>query len=328
MKQRFMIIMIFALIFTGIANARTLRIGVVPWAGFSPAHVADEKGFWKSLGIDVEIVGYENNDNMKRALIYKRIDFAIDVPGVWIDLFMQEIPVIILAETDWSFGGDKLIIKKNMNPASLKGQTVGVFSNAAIPLLHKYLTENNLALSDVRLIEQSLEELPNNFISGRFKAVVCSDPFALQLEKEEHGTLAATSATYPGCITDSFAARTDVLKYIPKGDVINIFKGWIKAVDWLDDKSNEKEYFDILNKRTFESDSPYSETELKKILSGVRIHNAAMLTKENHENGGMSVYLKEFRAMLKENNMLKKDFSPQDIFDNTAIMDALAKPGK
>jgi len=325
MKQMTMIIMALTLIFTGIAHARTLGIGVVPWAGFSPAHVADEKGFWKALGTDVEVIGYENNINMKKALVHKRIDFAIDVSGIWVNLFMEGTPVTILAEIDWSFGGDKLIIKKDMNPASLKGQPLGVFSNAVIPMVHKYLTENNLTLSDVQLIEQKVEELPSNFISGRFKAVVCYDPFAIRAEKEGNGKLAATSATYPGCITDSFAARTDVLKDIPKTDVVNIFKGWIKAVDWLNDKNNQKEYFDILNKRTFEGDSPYSEAELKEILSGVRIHDAAMLTKQNRENGGMSLYLKDFKTMLKENNMLKKDFSTQDIFDNTAIMEALGK---
>ncbi len=323
MKKMIMGLCVFALFASSAAYSAPLRLGVVPWAGFSPADVAAAKGFWKELGTDVEIISYESNTDMKNALVYKRIEFAIEVTGVWVRLHMEDIPVTILAEIDWSFGGDRFIMKKDMPPQSLKGKTVGVFSDAAIPLVYKYFRENGLRLSDVSFVEMDAEELPGNFISGRFPAIVCFDQYALRAVKEGNGIVAATSATYPGCIRDSFGARSDVLKNIPKQDVVNIFRGWIKAVAWLHDSANWEEYRQMLNQRTFKS--AYSDAELRAMVEGVRVHGADMLQKQNQDKGGMDGYLEEFKIMLREKNELKKDFSVQDIFDSRAVMEALEK---
>ncbi len=323
MKKLITALCIFAMLISAVAYAAPLRLGVVPWAGFSPADVAFAKGFWKELGTDVEITSYESNTDMKNALVYKRVDFAIEVTGVWVGLHMEDVPVTILAEIDWSFGGDQFIMKKDKSPQTLKGQAVGVFSDAAIPLVYKYFGENSLRLSDVRFVEMDAEELPGNFISGRFAAVVCFDQYALRAVKDGNGTVAATSATYPGCIRDSFGARSDVLKNVSHADLVNLFRGWIKAVDWLGNPANWEEYKQILNQRTFKA--AYSDSELRAMVEGVRVHDADMLQKQNQDKGGMDVYLEEFKIMLREKKELKKDFSVQDIFDNSAVMEALGK---
>jgi NitT/TauT family transport system substrate-binding protein len=318
-----MISLMLIIVFSCAATAGIYKIGTLPWAGFSPVNVAHEKGFWKNYGQDVRVILYTCNSEMKKALENKRIDFALDVPGAWVKSYMEGIPVTILGEIEWSCGGDKIILKKETDIRKLKSRPIGVFSDSVILMLHRYMTEQNLQISDFKIIELDPESLAKNFISGRLQMIVCYDPQALRAEQEGNGEVAATSASYPGSITDSIAARPDLLKDAPRADAVAILKGWIDAVKWIEDETNWNEYKTILNTKTFAGDPPYADGELKQLLEGVRILDIKMLRDQNKDGGGLSAYLKELRSVMKLNGLLKKDFSPEDIFDNSIMMEAL-----
>jgi len=324
MMKRSIVFMIFiTALFFGTASAKTYKIGTVAWPGFSPANVADVKGFWSTLGLDVQVLTYTTNTNMHKALENKRIDFAIDITGVWIEQFMRGIPVVILAEIDWSKGGDKIIKKKGLDVNTLKGQPIGVFSRSVMPLLHKYLVSQGLQMSSVKMVELGTDALAKNFIANRFQMIVCYNPDALKAENEGKGEVVATSATYPGSITDSIVARADVIKDIPLQDVVNIFKGWIMAVQWLNEEKNWEEFKNILNTKTFPKDPTYSDKELREMLDGVRILDTIMLQQQNKAEGDFLEYLREYKTLLKANGLLEKDFQIEKLFDNTAITKAL-----
>jgi len=325
MKRTIFAAMCISLIFVSMSYARTYKIGTAPWIGFSMNNVADTKGFWKAHGADVKVINFSNAQEMHNALIYNRIDIAHEMLGTWCGLYLKDVPLTILAELDWSHGGDKIIIKKKPEISSLKGQTMGIYNStpAITFFLNKYLTANQIKLSDVRLVEMELEGLADNFIADRFQVIVNCDPAALRAERQGNGKIVATSAAYPGCIPEGYAIRTDILKEIPRQDLVNIFKGIIQAAKWIKDEKNWEEYKKILNTKTFEVEKPYSDEDLKQMADAVRIHDEKILTERNKDAGGLFIYLNELKMMLKENNMLKKDFKAEEIFDNKAIKEAL-----
>jgi NitT/TauT family transport system substrate-binding protein len=325
MKRSIFLVITFVVIFTSIAHARTYKIGMLPWVGFSPNNVADVKGFWKAQGVDVQVINVSSVQEMHNALIYKRIDIAHEMIGTWVGLYMDDHPLTVIAELDWSHGGDKIIFKKDFELNELKGQLFGVYSNkpSTAFFVNQYLMANNLKLSDVRLIELDIEELSDNFIAGRFQAILTFNPEALRAEREGNGKVAATSASYPGCIPEGYAARADVLKEIPKEDLAKILKGWVEAVKWIKDEANWEEYKEILNSTTFESDAPYSDEDLRGMLDNVRIHDIDTLWERNKDGGGLFIYLQELRSMLEDNGLLRKDFTPQGISDNSPIVEVL-----
>jgi len=328
MKRRLFVVIFvicISLVFTGMGYARSYKIGTAPWIGFSPNNVADIKGFWKSQGVDAKVINFSNAQEMHNALIYNRIDIAHEMIGTWCGLYMKDIPLTIIAELDWSHGGDKIIIKKKQEIGSLKGQVIGMYNStpAIIFFLNKYLAANHIKLSDVRLVEMELEGLADNFIANRFQFIVNCDPAALRAEKQGNGQVVASSDLYPGCIPEGYAIRTDVLKEIPKHDLVKIFKGWIEAVKWIKNEANWEEYKKILNTKTFEGEKPYSDEDLKQMVNAVRIHDEKILSERNKDGGGLLLYLNELKTMLKENNLFGKDFKPEDIFNNAAINEAL-----
>jgi len=59
------------------------------------------------------------------------------------------------------------------------------------------------------------------------------------------------------------------------------------------------------------------------MVNAVRIHDESTQFERNQYGGGLYAYLTDLRAFLAENKLLKKDFKPEDVFNNTAIMNAL-----
>lgn len=313
------------MIFYGIGNARTYKILVGEWAGYSPIHVAEAKGYWKELGIEVKLINYEDPINIAELFKDKRVDFSFDMIGSAVGMYMEGVDLTIIAETDWSHGGDKIVIKKDINPTDLKGKSVGVYFNkpSITYFLSRYLSEIGIKISDIRLVEMEVNQLADNFIDNRFPMIVCFDPEANRAEIQGNGKLVATSATYSGCIPEGIVVLKDILRDIPKEDVLKILKGWVKAVKWSKDPSNRQEYLKILNSYTFKKIGPFSDNDLNALLNAVSIHDPETLLERNKDNGGLYTYLKELREFLHESNMLKKDFKTEDIVDNRFMIEVL-----
>jgi NitT/TauT family transport system substrate-binding protein len=325
MKRIIFLTMIFVLAFASMAYARTYKIGVVPWVGWSAAHVADAKGFWKEQGIDVKVFNFPSNMAVHTALKNKRIDIGFDMLGTAVGLYLEGVPVVIIAETDWSHGGDKIIVKKDLDAADLKGKPVGVYLNQPSVgyFLNHYLSTIGIKISDVRMVEMETSVLADKFIAGLFNIIVSYDPDALRAEREGDGKVVATSATYEGCIPEGMLVLQDNLETISKEDLAKIFKGWVKAAEWTQDPANWKEYMEILNTHTFKEDDPYSERDLQEMVAAVRIHDATTLLERNRDDGGFQAFLKDFRAFLVSNNLLTKNFEPKEIFNNTTFVEVL-----
>jgi len=307
-----------------LAEAKTYKIATTHWVGFSPLNVADAKGFWKEQGLDVKIVNHVDVQLIAKQVEAKEVDIGMNMMGTWAGLYNENKPIKIIAETDWSSGGDKIIAKQDLVPSQLKGQAVGTYdtSPAVTFFLNKYLAGAGLKLGDVKLAEFDPEGLADNFISGRFKLIVNFDPQALRAEKGGKGKVVATSASYPGCIPEGMAMHAELLGATPKEDLVKILRGWFKAVAWIQDPANWKEYVQIANSGTFEGEAPYSEDDLKGMMAAVKLHTRKDAAERNKAEGGLFNYLKELKAFLSENGMLKKEFAPGDLVDNGAVLEA------
>ena len=313
---------ILTLIFSTTAFARTYNIGLDPWIAWAPAGVADVKGFWKAEGIDVNLI---DSDKVADLFDKKKIDIKFDMIGNAIGAIQEGKALKIIMETDWSNGGDKIIAKKGVNPGDIKGKPIGIYENklSVTFFLDQYLKTINIGLGDVKIVQMETKPLADKFISGLFKVILNYDPDALRAEKDGDGVLIATTATYKGCMPEGMMAYDDILAAIPDEDLAKIYMGWIKAQAWSSDPANWKEYMDIANNRIFKDDEPYSEEDMKDMLSGVIIHDVDGLIERNKDAGGLEEYLKEMKMFLQKNNMLKKDFTKESVLKNDVLIKVL-----
>lgn len=323
MRKLFMVF-IFLTLLCSLAYGKTYKIGMIHWIAYSPLNVADVKGIWKKLGVDVQVINFGSNQELNNALEYKKIDIALDMLGSWVGMYLNGVPLTIIGETDWSHGGDKIIAKKDLDLAKLKGQTIGIYLNlpSVTYFLNKYLAANNINFADIKTIEVEPDGLAKNFVANKMHLIVDYDPSALEAERKGSGKVVATSATYEGVIPEGFVARKDVLKTIPETDLEKIFKGWIEAVEWTK-TAKWDEYKKILNEKTFQGETPYSDSDLKGMLANVRIHDKATQLKRNKE--GVVNYLKDLNDFLVKNKLSKKAFTPSDVLDTKVITKTLEK---
>ncbi len=307
------------------AEARTYKLAMIPWMAWSPANVAEAKGFWKEQGVDVKVVVCTNPLQLFTVFKEKRVDIIFNMIGTGIGYHMNGLPVHIIAETDWSYGGDKIVIKNDLENPAIRSKPIGVYENspAVLYFLDKYLSGAGHKLPDIRIAEMEADSLASHFIAGYFNVIVCYEPEASRAKNNGKGKIAATSADYEGVIPEGMIALDDMLGAIPKEDLAKILKGWVNAVKWSKDTANSKEYFDILKQQTFK-DQKYSDGELTTMLANVRIHDLKTMTERNKDGGGTIAYLQDLKHFLQENKLLKKDFTPKDLFDNRAIIEALS----
>lgn len=309
---------------------RVYRFGMVPWIAYSPLHVAEELGFWKKLGVEVTVVSYPTNPSMYRGIAGGDVDLCMDMIGSMVGMHLDGVDVKILGETDWSHGGDKIIVKRDLDVARLKARPIGVYlaKPSVTFFLNRFLRDWGLKISDVRIQELTMQELADAFIDGTFSVILNCDPEALRAERDGEGRQGVTSADYAGIIPEGVVARRDRFAAIPRDDLVKVFRGWIQAVRWLHDPRNWDEYRRILNGRTFQSDGPYTESDMQDMFRSVRIHPATTQARRNTSPDGLRTYLQSVHAFLKENGMLARDFTVDEMLDNSALIEALKLEGE
>lgn len=329
MIRRTIMIITVLMLLPAVAGSRTYKIATVPWTGWSPLHVAETNGFWKAQGVDVEVVNYDDPIIILEAAKAGKIDLAMDMAGSLAGIYMAGEPVTALAETNWSHGGDKIIVQQGHSIDEYRMQPVGIFLDqpSGLYFLHQYLEPRGLALSDFRIVEIHPPDLTAQFIAGRIPVIVNYDPWATHAIIEGNGTALADSSQFPGCIPECLWGYRNRLKTIPAQDIKKILAGWLLAVEWILEPENRDAYFNILNTKTFHDLNDYSVEELAKMIDGVRIHNRKELIERNRTGGGLDTYLTNLKAFLAQTGRLDKQFKNSDIFNNQWIMEVLTEAG-
>lgn len=329
MKKLYLCLFLITCTFSTFSGERVYKIGTLGWVGWAPLQVAEKLGFWKKLGVNVQVVNLHEGHLLHEALFSGQADLSMNIVGNVIHYNMTRRPGTILAATDWSHGGDKIIFKKGETLKSREKKPVGVYIDG--PTLsyffNQYAQRNNMSFKEFNFVTLSPPDMVKQFNKGRLKAIVIFDPFALEAEKEGNGQVMANSADFPGVIPECLYGLNDVLATIPNKDKVNIIRGWIQAVKWTQDKKNWKAFMKILNDITFSTEEPFPEEVLREMYKSVIIHSPKEMFHINKRNGKTDLHIQSFRSFLKKENMLTKDFTKEEIFNPTWVIEALKKEG-
>ncbi len=296
------------------SNAEPYTVGLVEWAPWATAYVAEEKGFWKSEGLDVEVKQFDDYaSGSVKAFKYGRTDFGIMMLGSAVDLILKAPRYTIIYEHGWSHGGDLFILGSGLERIDdLKGKRIGTYS-AAAPVsffLSKVLKNASLKIGDVELIEVSnTSKLNESFRKGVVSAIVSYDPEASKVVGDGTGKLMYTSADFSGVIPEGIVVQNRILKERP-ADVEKFLRGWLRAVKWQSDPANRAEYLAIL-KRTMFKGTEYSLADIEELASGGIVHGTLEgITEKNQRE--VHEYIKELLAHLKENGHRIKSLKTRD----------------
>ena len=92
------------------SSAKTV-IGVSSWVGYAPLFIAEEKGFFKDHGADVEIKTIESGADRRSALASNKIQGMCTTVDTHIITDAVGVDVVQVLALDTSCGGDGLVAK-------------------------------------------------------------------------------------------------------------------------------------------------------------------------------------------------------------------------
>jgi NitT/TauT family transport system substrate-binding protein len=223
----------------------TIRILCPTWSGFAPVFVAADQGYFKKLGLTVDIKFEDERPNVMAAMARGDIEMDMRTIGEYQGRPRgPETPGIIIGTIDQSLGGDGVIAAGTITSAAdLKGKIVA--SEPNIPgrlLLQLALKQAGLSLADLSLKDISTPDTVAVFSDSSIAAVATFQPFMAQALDKLPGRkphILLSSKDYPGLIVDALIVRQNDLAKSPE-KYRKFLIGLYRAIDLF--KTNRTEF--------------------------------------------------------------------------------------
>ncbi|BET65522.1 hypothetical protein ASA1KI_04400 [Opitutales bacterium ASA1] len=307
------------------AEARPLKVGFSYWFPCVPLAIAEDRGYWRDAGLEVEIVPFAASSELAAAMAAGEIDVGYEMLGTWADAIAGGAPYLILGETDWSSGGDKLLLAADKKLEDLRGSALGVYfdSPSVTFFLRAICRDKGIAMSNFRIEEiEDNEAMAAAFASGRLSAVITYDPYASQLEAA--GAVAvATTADYPGVMPEGWAMRREALASFGDEPVRMFFEGWFRAVEFLHDPANAETVAALATEKTFGGTETIAVEDVAALQSTAPVHDADKAWKRNAVVGsGVWSFARQFSGFLRQSKQVPVEFKLEEYLHVQPLSDA------
>lgn len=209
-----------------------LKVNCVPFLGNMPVLIAQNKGFFKAQGIDVEL-SYVDYLQLQQA------DFSAgkyDAIGLTLGDFiilsatnpdMQAVMVV-----DESTGVDAVVAQSDIKTIpNLKGKKLGAnLGGFSEVFVSEMLKTSKLTSDDVSLVKVEALEVPQRIQNNAIQAGHTWEPYLSEALKLGANIL-FTSKQTPGLILDVIVFRGEVIRDRPE-DIRAFVRGWLQGLSY------------------------------------------------------------------------------------------------
>lgn len=265
MNQAFKIILSILLSLLSLSGCQSeptqpLRIALNPWPGYEMLFLAKQKGFFKQVGLDVELVRVSSLADTQRAYLNGRVDGLTStlIEAIQIQAFSIK-PLKVVLVTDFSLGGDVIIANKTIKSvADLKGKNVGApVSSLGIYVLQRGLQSASLSLEDIKVINVEQTSGVKEMNNQRVSAFVTYPPVSVELLKNPNHHIIFDSAQIPKEIVDVISISDTYLNQYPATQT-KLWQAWQKAYLYLEQNPDDAKA--IMAEQLGLSNEEFSET--------------------------------------------------------------------
>ncbi|MDM8550461.1 ABC transporter substrate-binding protein [Desulfobacterales bacterium HSG2] len=232
-------------------RAGTYTAGIFPHISFAHFVVADEKGFYKEEGVEVDTLQYEYMSDWILAMENNKMNFSATWTSTHMDMYLKGLNAVQMGLVCFNKEGhDRLVVKKGMTPEKLKGKPVAICADyfGIHYIVYDYLRSHNVRFSEVRVVEMNEESAYENFIKGRVQAIVVVGDYISMAVKNGNGVVVPWSEAIVNACMGAFVNFRKKTS-IPEADLKKVMCAWLKSLRWYNDPSNDKELRAILTRR-------------------------------------------------------------------------------
>jgi len=207
-----------------------LKVSFVPFVSYTPLIIAQEKGFFKAQGIDVEL----------RYVDYSQLQDADFSAGKYDGIGLTLGDLVILSATnpdiqavmvlDESTGADVVVAQSDIKTIpNLKGKKLGAnLGSFSEVFVTEMLKTSKLTSDDVSLVKVEALEVPDRLQNNAIQAGHTWAPYLSEALKLGAHIL-FTSKQTPGLILDLVAFRGEVIRDRPE-DIRAFVRGWLQGL--------------------------------------------------------------------------------------------------
>ena len=220
-------------IYQSTSQDNSVKISLNLWGGYAHSFIAQEKGFFKDEGVNVELILRERTQDSIQAFKNGEADGLFQIQSDAMLLASQGVPLKIVYVVDYSDGADVLVSKPDIKSiADLKGKKISV--NAINGFDHYFLLyllkQNDLEESDVEIVSLPADEVPDALEEGIIDAGQVWEPYQSQAIDNGYRLL-ASSVDAPGIITDVLMFHSKFVEERPD-DVKKIIRAMDRALKY------------------------------------------------------------------------------------------------
>ena len=296
--------------------ANPIKIAFPTWVGDGPFFLAQEKGYFKDQGVDVELQIMEDSKFIFTALAAGQVDGVVPTPNTLLLNVKPDSNVIMVMAVDDSRGADGILAHKNISSLTdLKGKHVAFMEGSSPEFYLSYnLKRIGMSVDDVIKENMTAADAGAAFVANRVDAAVTWEPWLTRGKATEFGKVLIDTSETPGIIIDTLAFRKQIIE--TRGDDIRkIIRAYNQAMDFY--KSNPKEATEIMARSTggWLSDAAEFDGMLKtvKLFDGAE-NKTFVGTRDNP--GQMYKTVQAAIDFWRANDKLVwPDVKPQDVID-------------
>lgn len=256
------------------------------WTGYAPMFIAQEEGFFKDKGIDMEIQVIEDESTYASLITNGQIQFLATAQDPNIKMFANGANSRYVLTMDKSFGADALVAGANIKTLDdLKGKTVALDKSASSYYFFLKALEDGSTLKEEDINVQDMGDTTEAgvaFMGGQVDAAIMWEPeLSEALDEVEGAHTVVTSKDYPDTISDSLVVNTAFAEENP--DIVEaVAECWYEAIDFM--KENPEKANELMA-------SGFEEVTAEDIANDInglefigREENTALNDESNEEN--------------------------------------------
>lgn len=184
-----LLFLLFSNLFLGCVGTKSIVIGYQEIALYRHIFTAQEKGFFKDEGLNVELKSFASGNQMMEAFLSNKID-VLGLTNLQVALTIEgkqsnQLKLINFLVWRENAFPDYIITRKSANistPKELEGHTIGLHPGSAVRAFSKTVFEHfNIDQNTIRTIELKPEIMQSTMLAGNVDAVYCMDPVATTL---------------------------------------------------------------------------------------------------------------------------------------------------
>ena len=212
----------------------TVRVGVSDWTGWVAWYVAQDQGYFKKYGAEVNLVWFANYSDSIAALSTRQLDANSQTWSDTLGPLAKGLPLKVVLVNDNSAGNDAVMVGPSIkNFGDLRGHKVALEQYSISHfVLYTALARNGLTPKDVNVVNLSAGDAAAAFMSGRVDAAVVWNPWISQIEKSGKGRALFTSKEMPGLIPDLLVAQAQAVQAKRK-DFVAMIRAWFDTVAFI-----------------------------------------------------------------------------------------------